>query len=500
MDFDLDVFVSYAHLDDAAPGEDRKGWVARLHETLEWRLGQLLGKPPRIWRDPKLHGNDIFEATIVERVHRTAVLLSVVSPRYVLSDWTTRELHEFCSAAEQQGGVQLHARSRVFKVLKTPVPLDHQAPPLPSLLGYEFFRVDPETGNFREFDEEFGAEYRQKFLMKLDDLAQDLSQMLTSIVGMPPPDVMRRPLEIVAENTIFLAISTLDLQDQRDAIRRELQQHGYTVLPDRSLPQTGAEVEAAVRADLARCSMSIHLIGKRYSLTPEGAVVSLAEIQNEMAVERAAQGRFMRLVWIPPGLQVDDPRQQQVVDRLRADPRAAQTSDLLETPLEHLLAVVNDALERGRAAKAAPRGPRDGAATATPDVANVYLLYDERDSDAVSPWANFLFDQSFEVIHPVFKGDEAEVREYHEENLRTANGVVIFLGAAGELWVRRKLSELQKIAGYGRTKPAPTVVVCVLPPRTQEKDRFRTHEAIVVPQYDGLSSDTWLPIVTRLKG
>ncbi len=500
MDFDLDVFVSYAHLDDTALGEERKGWVARLHETLAWRLAQLLGKPPRIWRDPKLHGNDVFEAAIVERVHRTAVLLSVVSPRYVLSDWTTRELQEFCSAAEQQGGVQLHAKSRVFKVLKTPVPLEQQAPPLPSLLGYEFFRVDPETGNFREFDEQFGAEYRQKFLMKLDDLAQDLTQMLTSIGAMPAPEVMRRPLDVVAENTIFLAISTLDLQEQRDAIRRELQQHGYTVLPDRSLPLTGAEVEAAVRADLARCSMSIHLIGKRYSLTPEGAVASLEEIQNEMAVERASQGGFMRLVWIPPGLQVDDPRQQQVLDRLRADPRAAQTSDLLETPLDHLLAVVNDTLERGRAAKAAPRAARDGAAAAPTDVPNVYLLYDERDANAVSPWADFLFDQNLEVIHPVFTGDEADVRQYHEENLRTAECVVIFLGAASELWVRRKLSELQKIAGYGRTKPAPTVVVCVLPPRTQEKDRFRTHEATVVTQYDGLTADAWLPIITRLKG
>jgi hypothetical protein len=333
--------------------------------------------------------------------------------------------------------------------------------------------------------------------MKLDDLAQDLSQMLISIFR--TPGVRCLPLDVGAQNTIFLAISTLDLQDQRDVIRRELQQHGYTVLPAHPFPLTGTEVEAAVREDLARCSMSIHLIGKHYGLTPEGAVASLVEIQNELAVERAEQGGFLRLVWIPPGLAVDDPRQQQVVDRLRADPRAAQTSDLLETPLDHLLAVIHYALERGRQ-KAAPRAPRGSSPTAAKGVAKVYLLYDRRDSDVVLPWANFLFDQNLEVIHPVFKGDEAEVREYHEENLRTADGVVIFLGAAGQLWVRRKLSELQKIAGYGRTKSAPTVVVCVLSPKTEDTERFRTHEAIVVLQYDGLSSDPWLPIITRLKG
>ena len=117
-----------------------------------------------------------------------------------------------------------------------------------------------------------------------------------------------------------------------------------------------------------------------------------------------------------------------------------------------------------------------------------------------SPWADFLFDQGFEVVHPVFKGDEAEVRECHEENLRMSDGVVIFFGAGNELWLRRKFSEVQKIAGYGRTKPAPVVAVCLVAPNTPEKEHFRTHEAIVVPQWDGPSPDPWQPIIARLKG
>ena len=81
MNFDLDVFVSYAHLDDASLSEDRKGWVAKLHETLDRRLAQLLGKPARIWRDPKLHGNDVFAAEIVDRVKQAAVLVSISASR-----------------------------------------------------------------------------------------------------------------------------------------------------------------------------------------------------------------------------------------------------------------------------------------------------------------------------------------------------------------------------------------------------------------------------------
>jgi hypothetical protein len=493
MDFDFDVFVSYAHLDNVAPAEDRKGWVERLHETLGRRLTELLGKPARIWRDPSLRGNDNLAEVLDERLQHSALLISVVTPRYVQSKSTCEELTEFCKAAEQQGGVEIQDKCRVFKVLKTPVPLDKQMPPLPSLLGYEFFKVDQQSGRYREFDEEFGDTYRQNFLMKLDDLAQDLSSLLDTITRAAPP------IDTSKENTVFLAVTTLELQDQRDAIKRELQQHGYNVLPAKSLPLSGVEVDRAVREDLARCSMSVHLVGKTYSLTPEGAVTSLIELQNEWAVERAEQGGFMRLVWIPPGLQVDDIRQQQVIDRLRADPRAADASDLLETPLEDLRTVIYDTLERARP-KSPPGDPSVRAASTTSAVRYLYLLYDERDADLITPWADFLFDQGFEVVRPIFTGDEADVREYHEENLRTADGVVIFFGAANEPWLRRKLCEVQKSAGYGRQKPAPAVVVCALAPKTPEKERFRTHEATLIPQYDGLSKDAWQPIVALVKG
>ncbi len=115
------------------------------------------------------------------------------------------------------------------------------------------------------------------------------------------------------------------------------------------------------------------------------------------------------------------------------------------------------------------------------------------------PWADFLFDQGVEVVHPIFDGDEATVRECHEESLRTSDGVVIFDLAAHPLWLRRKFSELKKIPGYGRTKPAPVAAVCLLPPKTPAKEQLRSHEAIVISQWDGLTPDAWLPFITRLK-
>src|SRR5262249_44753328 len=116
MNFDGDAFISYAHLDNIELIEGRKGWVANLHRALEVRVGQLLGKEPHIWRDPKLQGNDFFTETLIERLQRVASLITVVSPRYVKSEWTRRELAEFWKAAEQQGGIRIREKEPTFKL------------------------------------------------------------------------------------------------------------------------------------------------------------------------------------------------------------------------------------------------------------------------------------------------------------------------------------------------------------------------------------------------
>jgi hypothetical protein len=153
-------------------------------------------------------------------------------------------------------------------------------------------------------------------------------------------------------------------------------------------------------------------------------------------------------------------------------------------------------------------------------VPSVYVVYDPRDSQLVLPWSEYLFQQQLEVVHPHHPGndannagtasnasslgnagdvgDEREVREAHEESLRMADGVVLFYGAASEAWLRRKLTEIQKSPGYGRTKPPPEVVICLVAPRTPLKERFRTHYARVVPQWDGCDAASLEPFVTAL--
>ena len=500
MHFEGDAFISYAHLDNVELVEGGKGWVANLHRALEIRVAQLLGKQPRIWRDPKLAGNDLFAETLVERLRAVALLISVVSPRYLRSEWTQRELEEFWAAAEKQGGIRVGDKARVFKVLKTPVPLDKTPPHLQGLLGYEFFKVDPETGKIRELNEIFGPEAQRDFWIRLDDLAHDVCSLLEKLEV--EADQALQPQ--ATRETIYLAETTSDLREERESLKRALQQRGHTVLPARPIAPVFSEAAGAILEDLSRCQMSIHLIGRHYSLVPEGGDQSMLELQHELAVARANDaetGRevFRRLVWIPGGLTRVDPRQQQVIERLKLDPRTQKDADVLETSFEDLLTVVGDWLTPKQEREPEPAAtitPAAGAPAAEPP--RLYFMHDQRDGELANAWVDALFEQGLEVIRPIFEGDEAELREYHEENLAHCDGVLIFYGSANEMWLRRKLKEIQKSAGYGRTKPAPAVAICLVQ-KTPEKERFRTHEAMVIPQWDGVALEPLQPFISRLK-
>ena len=481
MSFENDIFISYAHIDDQPLVEGQKGWISGFHRALEIRLAQLMGRAPSLWRDPKLQGNDIFSDRLVQRLPGVALLICVLSPRYVRSDWCMRELSEFMKASEQTGGLRIGDKARVFKIVKTPVPLGQQPEEFQGLLGYDFYTVDPEIGRARELGQTGDADCQRLYWLKLDDLAHDIAESLERMdrgaaVGTTAPANSR---------TIYLAETSFDMRDERDVVRRELLGHGHVVLPDRPLPLVGRECEEAVREHLGRSELSIHLIGRNYGLIPEGARESIVVIQNELAIERGQSKGFSRLVWLPPGLVSEEEKQLQFIDRLQTDVRIQAGADILQTPLEDFKGVVLQRLAPQPEAQAAEQKVEAEAGEEADGLVRIYVIYDQRDGEAPLPLEDYLFAQGFEVIVPVFEGDEAQVRRDHEESLSICDGVLLYYGTANELWLRRKLREIQKSAAFGRKRPISATAIVVAPPDSTTKQRFRTHEALVIDQQAG---------------
>lgn len=495
MKFDNDIFISYAHLDNQPLIKDSEGWVSQFHRALEVRVDQLMGKKSRFWRDPKLQGNDFFDDTIVEQLPSFAVLVSVFTPRYVHSESCKKELTEFCLASQGNHGLRVRDKNRIFKVLKTPVATEQQPEPVRDCLGYEFYKVDPINGRIRELNQVFGDDAEREFWIKLDDLAQDLCQLLGWLEYGAPEDDDREPVA-AADSTVFIADCSSDLRDYRDAVKRDLLGHQVQVLPSTSLPLHAGELAPALSAALNESCVSVHMIGQSYGIVPEGTDRSLVELQNELAIEREEQRDFSRIVWIPPGLDVTDARQQRFIDRLRSDPRTGSGADLLEVPFEDLKTQVHQTLksmQRPAPEVAAP------AADEPVEVKSIYLICDNKDSENAAPVADFLFEQGYDVVLPAFQGDEADVRADHEENLRTADGVLIYFGSSNDLWLRGKLRESRKSAGQGRERELAAKAVLIAPPNSEREGWLRMHDTVVIRQSGSFSSNLLDPFLDELR-
>lgn len=489
-DFKNDVFISYAHIDNQTLTEEQRGWIDEFHHALELRLQELLGDKPKIWRDLKLQGNDIFSETLAEQYSNAAVLVSVMTPRYVNSKWCLKELQEFIKNAEQNKGFVVGDKARVFKVLKTLVPRDKQPDEVRGMLGYEFYEVDKATGKPKEYRKDFGPQAFQSFLAILDDLAWHLRLLLESMRNQN--GAAKAPSTKPSLPAIYLAETTSDLKTEREKLARDFEHQGYTILPDKPLPLEGEAFKAAVREYLSQSKLSVHLIGANYGVIPEGEMFSVVHLQNELAAEHSASASFARLIWLPPNLESNDIRQGEFINLLNNAQEAQAGADVLQVSLEELKTVMQDKLT------AKPKPEPTIATQTSSSRRRIYLICDQIDFEATSALEGFLFDQGFEVMLSTFEGEEAEMREAHKTGLTVCDAAIIFYGQASDNWVRTKLLDLIKAPGYGRTQPMLANLVYIAGPDTPLKQRFRTHEAMVVKNFEKFAPETVLPFLQAL--
>ena len=300
--FEHDIFISYAHIDNQPLDKALTGWVETLHERLKVRLAQLLGEEARIWRDRKLQGNDTFADTLTDSIARSAILVSVLSPKYVKSEWCLRELDEFSRRAEMNAGLRVGDKLRVFKVVKTHISREQHPPLLQGALGYEFYEYDQERNRAHEFNSEVVPARDIRYWEKLDDLAYDIKQLIETLRGKPEASNLQAAPSAA---TIYLAETSSDLTEQRDTIKRDLLLRGYEVLPDKALPLIGAAFEQDVANYLRRSRLAVHLIGERYGIIPEGESRSMIELQHDLA--SSLGDGLRRIIWMQGGLQAGCP-------------------------------------------------------------------------------------------------------------------------------------------------------------------------------------------------
>ena len=489
MKFQHHLFISYAHVDNKPTSDDAKGWVTRFHECLESYLSHSVGEEARIWRDAKLRGNDEFGPEIEENLPRSAILLSILSPRYFESDWCIREVNNFCSNAKQSAGLKVGNKVRVFRVLTKS--LDRKALEVfPDLsdksTGYEFFQnderdreswLDPAMGS--------GEEYRRQIYYLADEIAELIRGLEKAAQAEVEP---QQPAEAEKSLTVYLAECSYDQRDNREKVAGSLRGHGYRILPEDRLPEFETDYIEQAEKLIDECDLSVHIIGNSYGVVPDGpSGKSNVVLQNELAAQRSASSGMKRLIWISRDVSSEKPRQQSFLESLRQTTELQRGADLIEGDLETLKGNMHKILLKIQKQQAEPV-PESVSKETT-----VYLVCTQRDRGSTIELRKFLKQQNYQVKIPVFEGDAATMRKANEANFNAAHAVILFYGSAEEAWRATTENELTRMAGLQEKAPLSGRFIYLDGPESVDKSEIlELEEEGVINGLSGFSEEIML--------
>lgn len=457
-----DVFISYAHVDNkVSKGE---GWVTKLHEALKIRLDQLRGEESKIWRDEKLQGNDIFADEIIAVLDRSDIFVSILTPRYTKSSWCNKELDTYLSKMKRLGATGSYTnKTTIFKVIKTPVEPEEEPPFFRQMLGFPFVKEgsQPPVELYPAWSETADREVTAK----INDLALTIKKTLKIIRGKASLD------EQSGKGNVYLAETASDLNETRSRLVRELEEHGYSVLPDTVLSRTVSGVKEQVKKDLNNSLCSIHLVGNHYGFVPENDLnsgpedhaPSAVELQVDLAaVHSRGNDAFFQLIWLSSE---DNCKAAQRVFREKITNLELQhTDDLLEASYQDLK---NEILEKLTAlheasTSAAEEGPNPV----------IYLLYTREDRKDVKGLRHFIKEKNYEVLKPVFDGSKDEIASLHLERLDLADGVLLFWGKGDEAWFEGQCDTLRNLVASTQEGKRKEIGIILADPENVGKEEF----------------------------
>lgn len=497
------IALIYSEKDDQQIEGGVKGWVTNFHKFLSTLMYQITRENPVI----KLINESNFSASELDDYN---VVIAVVTPNLVKENLIIKSINAHGKRLKSQNKLLADGVARIFKVLKRPYDPDAHLDELEDLLTYDFYLVDPLTGDPQEFTRFFGSDAERSYWMKLVDMAYDINHVLHAkevIDGEGSYDTIPR------EKTVYLASTGVDMVIQRDIIKRELIRHGYKVLPDHSLPKEAKALERMVRDDLDRCRLSIHLVGEDYGYKPRGSELSVVDIQNRVAsdhtyqmVEKNKEAKdgekelFSRLIWVSPDLKNVTERQKIFIEDLKSDAAALEEAEVLQIQLQELKTIIREELVTGGRFNVRRNIKGLDQEEKNEKTKMIYLIADKRDVDSIDDIQSYLKKEGFNVVSPSYEGDLVDLRYIHQENLRRCDASIIYFGQATEDWIKTKLQDLLKAPGFGREKPLSAKAVYFQGQKDVDMEHYKKNNAMVLGNNGGTFNPEHLkPFLTKIE-
>ncbi|HTU48584.1 MAG TPA: toll/interleukin-1 receptor domain-containing protein [Bryobacteraceae bacterium] len=449
--FRNDVFISYAHGDDApALSSDGRGWVSYFHERLQTAVQQRVGFPVSVWMDRRnLQSYVDFDSEIHNQLD-AAILILIMSPSYTNSHYCKRERDSFLELVGNKHKPKfctgdLANSQFIFKVVSlSDADASHRRILQQYHLSDEVF-FDNEGENSRRLmpDSPRFGDALYKLERQVASLLRKMRAQCFGVFIWPP------------------APSALSgLKETHSKLCAELADASYRVLPE-SADDPKNQLEGA--------ELSVFMLGPDY------------DKDSEILVNHASTLDKAWVIWRSAAAQVSaDERQKRLLENL-LDQKQKQKVFLDEkcSLKDEVLALLK------RAPSPEPWAIRQK---------RVYVIYNKDDPDDRANAAYVLrtVRSEFEVAVP------ADFSQ-HRQNLTLSDGVLLVWGTAKREWYTLNLEDMSRVVKRGRAEG-----ICLFDPRDAKESDLSTlrnfADLHVIEQFERYDPARLQPFLNSLRG
>ncbi len=447
-DYEYDIFVSYAQVDNKCLPGIEKGWVTTLVESLKNELPKKLGRAEglSLWIDYELPRNVQITDEILSTLKNCATLLVILSPGYLASPWCQREKGVFLNAVQERR----RAGSRVFLIELDDIGMEDRPSEFQDTLKYQFWMKDHKTRSPRILGyPKPNYPDDQPYYERLSDLAYEIADELKRLRKLPDMDTSAHQS---TENRpcILLAEVTDDLDSQRNEVKRYLDQAGINVLPDSYYPIKPNDFAQALNDDLGRCELFVQLLsritGKKTDELPKG----YAGLQYECALK---YGKPI-LQWRSPELDLAEIKDNEHQTFLQGD-------KVLAIKMEEFKSEVV------RQTFFTPPPPQEKTIQTL-----VFVNMETSDRPLAKTVCDMLDQSGVEYALRLSIGKPSEIREDLKRLLLECDGLIIIYGSTTASWVREQLLYCRKVI-QERERPLKAIAVYEGPPEPKDPLDFK---------------------------
>lgn len=433
-EYQHDIFLSYAHVDDADPVDPAKGWVRVFDKHLRVALDKRVGRLGAIdvWRDTRrLEGHTLFDETIEAAVNSSAIFVALTSRGYLKSDYCRSELACFRrTAANEPTGLAVEGRMRIVNVLLSNVPPSDWPEEYGRTLGFAMHDAESNDQIGEPFDP-LGPSFRNQ----LRNLADGLYALLEAIARKSTTERNGERLQRTCK--VYVADAPDSLWKTRTRLIEDLRGQGIEVVSQvPPPPEAELEHDARVRDLLADVDLSVHLLSGSPGREISGLEgVSYPQRQVELALKHGKGP----LLWVPRELSIEalnDQTQRDFLRKLEHGKRSGESFEFVRSEQAEI--------SRNVIARAARLGQKEEALV---DASFPCLLSTHaKDTEHLLKVASLLANKCRPLYLDQYADEPKDILRSFEERVRKVATLIVVFGSVSRDWVKERIDAAVKIA------------------------------------------------------